>query len=202
MDALSLHDTTRLPKTCLRNPPSHASCATVVSDTVRRPERGCLDWIQTPQSAARSQRVGPMRTCVAPATVPFIVCLRRALWCSVTTLPSVVRRLREERIASRRCIRVGRGREGYVQRLLTLLCLRCLLRLLWLRRGRIGRVRVGGRRLVIRIMDRMAVRRARERLLAGVHGAAGQFGSSSTRAGKCPRMQREEECRLRLALAL
>jgi hypothetical protein len=139
-----------------------------------------------------------VRTCIAPATVPLVVCLRRAIWCSMTMLPCVVRGLREEGIASRRRIRVGRGREGYVQRLLRLLC---LLRLRWLRRGRIGRVRVRSRRLVVWVMDQMAIRRARERrcrLLAGVHGAARRFGSSSTEAGKCPRTQRGEGCRLKL----
>lgn len=140
----------------------------------------------------------PVRTCIAPATVPLVVCLGRAIWRTMTVLPCVVRGLREEGITSRRRIRVGRGREGYVQRLLGLLC---LLRLRWLRRGRIGRVRVGGRWLVVWIKDKMAIRWARERrcrLLAGVHGAARQFGSSRTGAGKCPRMQRDEECRLKL----
>lgn len=53
---------------------------------------------------------------------------------------------------------------------------------------------MGSRRLVVWIMDQMAIRRARERrcrLLAGVHGAARQFGSSSTGAG---RQMSKNEC--------
>lgn len=170
--ATSLRSRLSLASPCLRAAhPSHASCTTAVSDTVQHPERGCLDWFQAQQVVARSQRNHLVRTCIAPATVSFARCLRRVLWCSVTALPHVIRRLWEEGIASRRCIWVVRGREGYVQGLLGLLGLR---RLLWLRRRRIGRVRVGSRRLVVWVMDQMAIWWARERwcrLLAGVHGA-------------------------------
>jgi hypothetical protein len=141
-----------------------------------------------------TKRSDVVRTCASPAAVSLVVCLRRAFRCAMTALPCVVRSLREERIASRRRIRVGRGREGYVQRLLYL-----LLRLLWLLRlcrGRIGRVSVCGRRLVVWVMSQMAIWRARERRrgLTSVHGVASQFGSSSTRP-KNQECSRSEECR-------
>ena len=76
-----------------------------------------------------------------------------------------------------------------------LLCL--LLRLLRLRRGGIGSISVCGRRLVVWIMDHMAIWRARERRrrLASVHGVASQFGSSSNQANS-QECDGTEECRL------
>lgn len=97
-----------------------------------------------------------------------------------------MRGLREERIASRRRIRVVRGRVGHMERVLA----RQRWLRLWLCRRWVARIRVGGsgsgsgsgRRLVVWVVDQMAIWRARERRcgLAGVHGAVCQLGSSST----------------------
>jgi hypothetical protein len=126
-----------------------------------------------------------LRTCVPPVSVPLGVHLRHALYCAVAALPYVMRGLREEGIASRRRIRVARGRMGHVERVLALLALlRLLLWLLlwlwlWLCRRGIARKRVGGRRLVVWVVDQMAIWRARKRRggLAGVHGVVCQLCS-------------------------
>jgi hypothetical protein len=129
-----------------------------------------------------------LRTCVPPVSIPLGVHLRHALYCAVAALPYVMRGLREERIASRRRIRVVRGRIGHVERVLALLRLRLwwLWLWLWLCRRRIARIRVGGsgsgsgRRLVVWVVDQMAIWRARERCgLAGVHGVVCQLCSST-----------------------
>lgn len=136
-----------------------------------------------------------LRTCVRPVSIPLGVRLRHALYCAVAALPYVMRGLWEERIASRRRIRVVRGRIGHMERVLALLArlrLRLRLRLwLWLCRRRIARIRVGGsgRRLVVWVVDQMAIWRARERCgLAGVHGVVCQLCSSSSRANLRPRL--------------
>lgn len=124
-----------------------------------------------------------LRTCIPPVSTPLGRHLRCALECAVAALADVMRGLREKGIASRRRIRFGRGCERHMQRVLALLGL--LLRWWWwMCRGRVARVCVGSRRLGVWVVHRMAVWRTREgrRRLAGVHGAAGHWGSSSSQA--------------------
>ena len=77
------------------NPPSHASCATAVSDTLQHAERGRMGMSKTQWHAAFSKKMsGIVHTCAAPAAVSPSMRLRRALRRTVTALPYVVRSLR------------------------------------------------------------------------------------------------------------